>query len=306
MATLKVPGKLFLMGEYSVVSGDSPALILPTERTLTVTVQASEKWELQSSLEPSIKAATFEAFMAALPSPLLIKIITYLKESYPLSTPLSWTIESQLDDTHHAYGLGSSGALTVAMIGATALALNQPLTPFELFKASVNAQNDPFSSYGDLAVSVMQKPLYYRRPKTVNDTFEGFRLEPFELSFNYHVVHSGLKVSSSPLVQAYLNKKDSPAVKTYIQTINTLIENFYKTPSLSLIKAAQDAYETMAHAVDETMVPPALKAIITTIHDSGGIAKISGAGGGDNVLAFYPTADALEKSKPWFKNYILL
>jgi len=306
MATLRVPGKLFLMGEYSVVTGDSPALILPTQRTLSVTVRASEHWGLQSTLEPSIKAATFNAFMTALSAPVLIKVIAYLKHVYPLTTPLTWTIESELDDTHHAYGLGSSGALTVAMIGATALELNQPLTPFELFKASVQAQNDAFSSYGDLAVSVMKQPLYYRRPKIVNDAFEGFILEPFELSFNYHVVHSGVKVSSSSLINAYINAHDSAALQTYIQTVNSIIAAFYDTPSLALIEDAQKAYETMALAVDESIISPALKTIITTIHESGGIAKISGAGGGDNVLAFYPSAAALAQSIPWFKNYILL
>lgn len=282
---VNVPGKLFLMGEYSVIQGDSPALILPTQRTLSVEVKNSASWRFQSDLEASFEAATWDAFYGYAFEDLK-KILDALVEVLP-SQPLSWTVNSELDDTLHAYGLGSSGAFTVAMIKATYDYLGLALTPLELFKKSAQAQDDDTSSYGDLAVQASMMPVYYQRPKDLLNHLDEVVIQPFEMPLKYLVVHSGQKVKSKPFVHVFFGKIKTPEVKHYIKVINTTIENFMKDPSLVWIKEASEAYIKMASYIDPNIISPVLQDIVDKITLSGGVAKISGAGGGDNVLAFY-------------------
>ena len=285
MSIALVPGKLFLMGEYSVVKGDSPAIILPTNRTLSVSVQASHAWIFESDLEPSFQALDWDDFYPqAFPG--LKKILTSFKAHLPL-VPLKWTVKSELDDTNHAYGLGSSGAFTIAMIQATYQYFNILLTEKELFKLGVLTQNDVTSSYGDLAVQVYRQPIYYRRPEHLFNGLGEVVIEPVKMPLKYLVIHSGQKVKSAPFVEAFFGKIKTPAVTRYIRLMNETIEDFRKTPTLSLIKQASDAYIEMANVVHPGIVSPVLKDIIAKITLSKGVAKISGAGGGDNVWAFY-------------------
>jgi len=282
---VKIPGKLFLMGEYSIIHGDSPALILPTQRSLSVEVQTSASWRFQSDLEASFEATTWDAFYhQAFEN--LKKILDSLGEVMP-SEPLSWTVKSELDDTFHAYGLGSSGALTLGMIKATYAHLGLTLTPLELFKKSAHAQHDDTSSYGDLAVQAAMRPVYYQRPKDIFHDFDEVVLEPFEMPLKYLVVHSGQKVKSRPFVDAFFGKIKSSEVKHYIEVINPIIHGFMKEPSLAWINEASKAYLAMASHIDPHIISPVLQDIVDKITLSGGVAKISGAGGGDNVLAFY-------------------
>lgn len=287
MVTVKVPGKLFLMGEYSVINGSTPALILPTQRMLFVTVKKSDQWAFKSDLERSWTAKSWADFYHNAFQDLQ-NILTVLKDVLDLTKPLSWTVESQLDDKEHAYGLGSSGAFTVAMIKATTQFYHHDLTPFELFKWSVKSQITTASSYGDLAVSSFQTPLYYRRPFIINETFDGFIITPFTMPLAYDVIHSKVKVKSGPYIDAFFDKIKSQAVKAYIDATNKHIEAFIKTPSTSIIEEASHAYLAMARHIHPGIVSPVLEDILSWIQENGGVGKISGAGGGDNVLAFYP------------------
>lgn len=285
MSIAHIPGKLFLMGEYSVVRGDSPAMILPTQRTLTVSVVQSHRWIFESDLENSFASDHWDELVDwAFPE--LKKILHTLNDTLPLE-PLKWTVKSELDDTLHAYGLGSSGAFTVAMIKATYQFYGKKLSSKELFRLSALTQNDPTSSYGDLAVQAFQTPIYFKRPKDLLNAFNEVIIEPMDMPFKYLVIHSGQKVKSAPFVEAFFDKIKTNTVINYIAKMNEVVTDFKDKPSLNLIQDASLAYVKMAQHVHPGIITSVLEDILEKISLAGGVGKISGAGGGDNVLAFY-------------------
>lgn len=304
MVSVTVPGKLFLMGEYSVIRGDSPAIIMPTKKTLTVHLQASDQWGFKSDFERSSEEPTWDAFFTKA-FKALRAILTTLDAHLNL-TPVTWTVESQLDDQDHALGLGSSGAFTVAMIEASFAYFQKPLTPFESFKLSAMTQNDPTSSYGDLAVQAYKTPIYYQRPRAIFDHFDDVIIEPVTVPFHYLIVHSGKKVKSAPFVKAFFDKIKVPAVKAYIETMNHLVEAFKKEPTMALIAEAMRAYQKMAETVDAGIISPSLQEIINIVTTAGAVAKVSGAGGGDNLCAFYSDSKTYQRLIQKLEGYPLL
>lgn len=305
MVQITVPGKLFLMGEYGVVKGHTGAIIIPSKRTLTVTMKESSIWQFESNLEGSFFATDYETFYASAFDSLK-KLLKNFQDNLLWDRPYAFKVTSDLDDTHHAYGLGSSGAFTVAMIQAAYTLLKHPLTPFELFQKSVEVQNDATSSYGDLAVSAYQQSLYYHRPKDLFGHFDDVTIQPLELDLHYHVIHSNQKVKSGPLIEAFFTHINTAEVKAYLNETQAIIEAFIKQPSLALIEKASDAYNKMGLALNSGMMSSSLLDLLTLIKKSGGTGKISGAGGGDNVLAFYPTPEDLKRTKHAFEPYIIL
>lgn len=305
MVQITVPGKLFLMGEYGVVKGHTGAIILPSKRTLTVTMKESSMWQFESDLEGSFFATDYDTFYASAFDSLK-KLLKNFEDSLLWDRPYAFKVTSDLDDTHHAFGLGSSGAFTVAMIQAAYTLLKHPLTPFELFQKSAEVQNDDTSSYGDLAVSAYQQSLYYHRPKNLFGHFDQVTIQPLDLDLHYHVIHSNQKVKSGPLIEAFFNQIDTPEASDYLKETQALMETFINHPNLDIIEKASEAYIKMGLALDSGMISPSLKDILTLIKNSGGIGKISGAGGGDNVLAFYPTFEDLKRTENGFDPYIIL
>lgn len=305
MVEITVPGKLFLMGEYGVVKGHTGAILLPTKRTLTVTMKESSIWQFESDLEGSFFATDYDTFYASAFTSLK-KLLRNFQETLPWDGPYGFKVTSELDDTHHAFGLGSSGAFTVAMVQAAHTLLKNPLNPFELFQRSALIQNDLTSSYGDLAVSAYQQSLYYHRPENLFENFDQVTIRPLPLDLNYHVIHSNQKVKSEPLIEAFFSQIDTDEVREYLTNTHALIEAFIDHPRLEIIEKASEAYLKLGTFLDSGMISPSLKDLLNLILKSGGTGKISGAGGGDNVLAFYPHLDDLTRTKNGFAPYIIL
>jgi mevalonate kinase len=95
-------------------------------------------------------------------------------------------------------------------------------------------------------------------------------------------------------------RRDEAFVKAYANTINTLMDDFKSAPidaQIAKIHEAHKAYLLFAEALDSNIIPESFIPIFVAIEATGGIPKVSGAGGGDNILAFYPTEDALRHAE---------
>ncbi|MCU9615049.1 phosphomevalonate kinase [Caldibacillus lycopersici] len=124
---IKVPGKLFIAGEYAILEKGQQAIVIAVDRYITGKIKASTE-NILSLPQLNFPTVTWKENEKGLKlnvdSPKLVFIKNaislvnqYLKEqSIPLQ-PFSFTVTSELDDrSGRKYGLGSSAAIVVSVI----------------------------------------------------------------------------------------------------------------------------------------------------------------------------------------------
>lgn len=301
---VNVPGKVFILGEYTVIDRQTDAIIAPTKARLDVHITPSDTFIYESPFDGVFEGDTFEDLNAMHPSPIWASLVPYLHAldaNNQLKTPFKIRIESQLDHGKIPYGLGSSGAYRVGLIKAFMAYFKRPLDALEIFHiASLSSQNET-SSYGDLAVSSFDQTIHYQKPETLNP-LSHMIIDPVKVP-PFLIIHSGKKVSSKGFIDTYMHKRNEPFVTTYKTFIQAAIKRFKKANTkdqLTIIQDAHRAYLTFAEALDPTIIPEAFIPIFVAIEETGGIPKVSGAGGGDNILAFYPDDATLKNAQALF------
>lgn len=123
---VKVPGKLFVAGEYAVTEPGQPSIVIAVDRYITAVIQESDKNEIYLPQWGMKKMAWEEeehknlwesnpkfAFIRAA----ILIWDQYIQEQNKIPIPFSLTITSELDDpSGRKYGLGSSAAVVVAVL----------------------------------------------------------------------------------------------------------------------------------------------------------------------------------------------
>jgi len=187
MVEISVPGKLFVAGEYSVLSPGEPAVLVAVDRVLRVSA------EPVPAFEPGIAGTVCSVLTGASPvalvreektgvQPLVRRYLEplrhvcaavgvvdrYLRESGRTPVPFAIVISSELDDSLDGVklGLGSSGAVTVAVVRALVRLNRLAVDEIRLLKLALLAgvAVDPRGSGGDIAASLFGGWIAYRPP----------------------------------------------------------------------------------------------------------------------------------------------
>jgi phosphomevalonate kinase len=178
MIETRAPGKLYIAGEYAVVSPGQPAVLVAVDRCITVRLTESEGAGRIHSSEygqaPLVwrRKENGEAIVLEhRPADYVLSAIAAVEElraargAAPRYFDLN--ISSELDDADgRKFGLGSSGAVTVATIAALDRFYSLGLTPTERFKLALLATIaiSPNASGGDLAASTFGGWIRYSSP----------------------------------------------------------------------------------------------------------------------------------------------
>lgn len=310
MSQIKVtrPGKLYLSGEYAVVEG-AHAILLPTRGGLHVQIQPAARDRIESNQWTESQPLALSDRYLYLEEPWFeaYAVCERLRElkALPKQT-LSIRIDSDLDGPAGSLGLGSSGALTVAMIDAYAQFYRIPLTPMQLFQLAVIAQKKQLktSSFGDCACSAFALPLLYRRPdlrwleQHIEDdlgvlltlNWPGVVCQLLDVhNLPFIVVNSLVKTESSHLVAQL---KHTPLDAALIFEINRLSLDLADALThdgsrvSALIKSHHRALMRLTQPVHTAYWVHAYDAILAALQTYRFSYKTSGAGGGDNLLVF--------------------
>ncbi|WP_210603915.1 phosphomevalonate kinase [Brevibacterium oceani] len=178
MIETRAPGKLYIAGEYAVVSPGQPAVLVAVDRCITVRLTESEGAGRIHSSEygqaPLVwrRKENGEAIVLEhRPADYVLSAIAAVEElraargAAPRYFDLN--ISSELDDADgRKFGLGSSGAVTVATIAALDRFYSLELTPTERFRLALLATIaiSPNASGGDLAASTFGGWIRYSSP----------------------------------------------------------------------------------------------------------------------------------------------
>lgn len=327
----RAPGKLFVAGEYGVVHPGNPAVLIAVDRAVTARALpvrrafgvrvASDLWREERDYAPAHEG---EAAQSREPVFLALDVLEeYLGTLPVLDLHLSSTLE---EGDGRKYGFGSSGAVVVATIGAVLRALKKDFSPLELFKLSALAvlKGNVRASCADVATSVLGGWIFYRSfdREAVRDLcahhgvkaalaapWPGLTLEALDVPANLDVVigWSGAPASTRSLV-AHVDdaaREGLVDLEVFSRENAAHVDRFARELRAGEACAAMvtlNAVLSQLRALDKAaggtqplgIETPELRAMTEIANAHGAAAKLSGAGGGDCVIALASSAGVAE------------
>ena len=179
MIVTRAPGKLYVAGEYAVVEPGEPAVLIAVDRYLTVRLSEStgsgriRSGEYGSAALEWTRAADGVSMLLEHQSAdyvfSALQVVESLRDERGIPARyFDLDISSELDDAQgRKFGLGSSAAVTVAVIEALDQFYGLGLDSIERFKVALLAtiRISPNASGGDLAASTFGGWVLYTGPR---------------------------------------------------------------------------------------------------------------------------------------------
>ncbi|MFZ4355079.1 phosphomevalonate kinase [Enterococcus gallinarum] len=321
MIEISVPGKLFIAGEYAVVEPGHPAIIVAVDQFINVTIEGARKnGSIQSAQYSDLpirwtrrngelvldhRENPFHYILAA------IRLTEkYAQEKGTLLSFYDLKVTSELDNSNgRKYGLGSSGAVTVATVKALNLYYDLKMDRLTQFKiaalAHLAVQGN--GSCGDIAAScyggwlafstfdhewVLRKQQEWTLTQLLTSDWPELSIRPLIVpkSLRLLIGWTGSPASTSDLVdQVYQSKeaKEKGYAKFLTDSkdcVNRLIDGFLNEDSRTIKKMITENRKLLvglSSLTGVTIETPALKKLCDLAETYRGAAKSSGAGGGD-------------------------
>ncbi|GAA4444257.1 phosphomevalonate kinase [Phytohabitans houttuyneae] len=334
----QAPGKLFIAGEYAVLEPGHPAILVAVDREVSVTVSAADGADVviesdlatgQARLRRRDGVLTaFDGGGGERPAPdslghvvSAIEVVDGLLAARGLRhAPVHVAITSRLHVDGTKFGLGSSGAVTVATVSALAAYHGVDLAPEERFRLALlaTARLDPGASGGDLAASVWGGWIAYQAPnraavldmarrlgvdEAVRAPWPGFALHrlPPPRALALEVGWTGQPASTSSLTGQLEARRwrGSAAHRGFVarsdECVRSAIRALEQGDDHDLVRQVRAARQVLAGLDGEVglgIFTSRLTALCDAAEAAGGAAKPSGAGGGDCGIALLDaTAD---------------
>ncbi|MCA9690076.1 MAG: hydroxymethylglutaryl-CoA reductase, degradative [Myxococcales bacterium] len=282
---LSAPGKAFLIGEYAVLHG-ATALIT------AIGVRASTLADEPTSAPSPMVAAARAGVAAALS----------ISEDELGPSPVVDT--AQFSPGRRKLGLGSSAAVTAVIVGhhltAAGYRLDDPSTRarvLEIARAAHRAAQGGKGSGADVAASVLGRTI----------AFQGGVARPFTLPAWLRIgfFDAGQPASTTSLVGAVAAaraKHPGPIdaalarMREASDRLRDALPDIARFPELrAAVEQHCQGLAALQAESDAPILTPTIATILAAARAAGLAAKPSGAGGGDLVVVFSPTQEALDR-----------
>ncbi len=287
--TVSAPGKLMLFGEHAVVYS-RPCLVTAVDQRMRATVEFITELELHIEA-PDVKVSGYKKSLKELGSGEIPKGAKFVEiavknftSTYPLKSGIKVTTKSEFSSL---FGFGSSSASTVCVIKALSELTGKKLSNNAIFELSYKTVLDiqGKGSGFDVAAAVYGGILYY--------VIGGKVLKPVRIdSLPLIVGYSGVKADTVTLMNVV--KETSKKYPKVIDGIYTEIETLVELGKKALVKKDwQSVGELMninqGYLSAMGVSTQKLADMIYAARGSGAYgAKLSGAGGGDCIIALSP------------------
>jgi len=270
--TISVPGKLLLFGEHAVVYGHSCVSSTVNQR-LQVTVEINrEKDQLD------IPQKTDTRF--------LLSALEIFRSRYNINTFVTVTTGDQLT----GYGLGSSSAVTVGVIRGLAELFGIKLSHEELFDLAYQAilKIQKIASGFDVATSVWGGTILFDGQTKSVQTISSVQLPIM-------VIYSGKKADTVKLVRqvAEFIKRNPEQITGLFSQIQSCVSDGADAVRTNDWKKLGETMTENHHLLQKLQVStPKINSLVEEAISAGAYgAKLSGAGGGDCVIALVSDRD---------------
>lgn len=285
MIKTSAPGKLLLLGDYAVVYGH-PCIVTAVDKRLNV--EASIIDAREDLIEtPQVKESRF-----------VLETIAYMKEQFNIKEMIA--IKTQGDFSHQV-GLGSSSAVTVATVAALRQLFNLNLSKKDIFTISykVNLLIQGVGSGFDIAAATYGKTIRYVKG--------GVELEELSIpNLPLIVGYSGIKADTPYYIRKVESafKQRQTELNKLFDSTHTLVDRAtvaFKTNDLATVGRCMNEGHAILQQLGVSI--PKLDSMVSSARDAGAWgAKLSGAGGGDCMIALAPpekkqqVMDAIEQA----------
>ncbi len=284
--TISAPGKLMLLGEHAVVYG-RPCIVTAVGQRMFVTLEAllEPSFELEAT---DVDVTGYKKQFADLGKGNIPKGAKFVEvaiknftNKYPVKGGVRITTRSEFSSS---FGFGSSSASTVCVIKGLAELTNTKLSSKELFDIAYRTVIDVQGkgSGFDVAAAIYGGTLYF--------VTGGKIIEPISSSeLRLDVGYTGVKADTVALINAVAEKaaQDPKHIDALYTQIGKMVDEAHSSLKEKkwsrvgeLMNSDQDILEELGVSSQK------LDAMIHAARDAGAFgAKLSGAGGGDCMIA---------------------
>ena len=285
MIKVSAPGKLMLFGEHAVVHG-RPCIVTAVDTRMTVFLEKREDRKIVIN-SPDLNLKNYLVSIGNLDKSCKKEIgfvLTAIKnffKKYQIKSGLEIKTKSEFS---MKFGLGSSSAVTVTTIKALSELFGIEMKNRELFDLSYKTILDiqGVGSGFDVASAIYGGTLYFVKGGKV---IEKIKVKNIPLIVGY----SGIKADTPTLVKMVNRKlKKSP------KKINKIFDEIEKTVNLAKIEIENQNWQRVGGLMNQNqdllrklgVSSKKLENLIIAALNSGALgAKLSGAGGGDCMIA---------------------
>lgn len=300
MISVQYPGKLFILGEYSIMEPGNSAIIVSVNRYLNASLKKSDNLLIMSDygiLNQENIMNNKDMKHVQMAYTLAKELIEYKGKEI---CPFELTITSQLNSKDNKkYGFGSSGVVIVAVLDIILKFHDIYLSKLELFKLAVVTQKrmGELSSGGDIAASIYQGLISYTRynldnvKSDVSCVYEDWDYLTIENMKNSYTIEVGWTQKSHDTNIALnslkvLKETQNSFYRELLDEANNLVVNAIKEKDiLPYISHYRNWMLKLSKALDYVIETPRLRDLIESANALGYVSKISGSGGGDCGIA---------------------
>jgi mevalonate kinase len=285
MIKVSAPGKLMLLGEHAVVHG-RPCLVTATDHRMAVELAKRRDTKIVlNAPDVGIKRYAISTSRLSARHPrraaFVLTAVRNFYERYGISRGLDIRTASEFSAT---FGLGSSSAVTVAMIKGLAELFKIKIKKRQIFDLAYKTVLDiqGVGSGFDVAAAVWGGTLYF---KTGGKVIKPLRAADIPLVVGY----TGIKADTAALIRKVKEKLDRQPllVNGIFDKHAAMVESAVRALEAanwfglgSLFNIAQACLEQL------DISSPELTRLIVAARRAGALgAKLSGAGGGDCMIA---------------------
>lgn len=286
MITTSAPGKLMLFGDHSVVYGH-PCIVTAVDQRLFVSVKKNGVDVFHLSA-PNLGLEAYSKTIEDLGKKQLPKAVRFIEhlykrflEKYPQSNGVVVTTKSEFSSS---FGFGSSSAVTVAFAKALCELYQVKLDNKQLFDLCYQAVLDVqgVGSGFDIAAAIWGGTIYYISPAKIVETLE---VDDLPLVVGY----TGIKADTPTIVRmvALQRTRHKQKIDGYFDQASQVVEQakgaINNKDWLLLGKLMRQNQNILA---DLQVSSLELDRLIVAAEQAGAEgAKLSGAGGGDCMIA---------------------
>jgi mevalonate kinase len=289
---VSAPGKLMLFGEHAAVYG-YPCIATAVNQRLSLTINILDNRDLILNA-PELGLSAYaknisDIGIGEIPkaAQIIESAVGCWNEKYPLKTGVEITTKCGFSPL---YGFGSSSAAAVCAIKALSLITTKLIDNQEVFDLAFTAVRkiQPLNSGFDIATAVWGGTLLYQlNQKVIPIKFFGNNS-----TVSLMVGYTGIKADTPTLVKqvAELKKKNSQTVDRIFKAISEIVVQakiaFLKSDFETIGKLMNFNQEYLRNLGSSS---EKLEALIMAAKNAGAYgAKLSGAGGGDCMIALAP------------------
>ena len=310
--TVKTGGKLYIAGEYSVLTPNQSAIIKNIDIFMKAEIKFSEEYSIYSDMyDYSVTLEEKDENYSLITETVNI-VNEYLQLKGVDIQPFDMKITGKMERNGKKYGIGSSGSVTVLTVKAMAKLYSYDISSEEVFKLSsyVLLKRGDNGSMGDIACISYENPVMYTsfdrnliKEKMKSSSLAeimnlewGYKIEKIHCPEKYEflVGWTGIPSISGKMiieVKNSINKEFLEKSEEIIRNLKNGIEHGNK----KIISENVEENSKLLKMLHEKIYSRKLLELVESAEGLDICAKSSGAGGGDCGIAISFNRNDTEK-----------